>query len=388
MELIRRCWAEIDLDQMEQNYHALREKIKPETLMMGVVKADAYGHGAVHCARLLAQLGINWFGVSNISEAVQLRQGGITQPVLILGYTPPECAAVLAQHNITQALYSAEYAHSLGEAAQKAGVKVEVHIKVDTGMGRIGFACDNRQDFDMLCALGQSSCLKVTGIFTHFAVADEKGRGEEYTRDQFERFTAFCHKLEQAGLKVGLQHCCNSAGILRHPEMQLDMVRAGVSLYGLLPSADCGESICTYPVMSWRTVVSLVKEIKAGQTVSYGRTFCAEKPMKVATISVGYADGYSRGYSNRGYVLIGGQKAPIIGRVCMDQCVVDVTHIPNVSMGDRVTLAGVDQDEAISFDDLAELSSTINYEMVCLVGKRVDRIFLKDKKQIAAEGLI
>lgn len=388
MELIRRCWAEIDLDQMEHNYHALREKINPETLMMGVVKADAYGHGAIRSARLLADLGINWFGVSNISEAVQLRQGGITQPMLILGYTPPECAAILAEHNITQTAYSRDYLSALSAAAQQAGVKVDIHIKVDTGMGRIGFADNASEDFDALVGLRQSSPLKVTGIFTHFAVADEKDSGDSYTREQFERFTRFCGRLEEAGLKTGLRHCCNSAGILRHPEMQLDMVRAGVSLYGLLPSADCSDSITTYPVMSWRTVVSLVKEIAPGQTVSYGRTFCAERAMKVATISVGYADGYSRSYSNRGYVLIRGQKAPILGRVCMDQCVVDVTNIPDVAMGDPVTLAGCDGDESITFDSLAKLSSTINYELVCLVGKRVDRIFLKDGQQIAAEGLI
>ena len=388
MELIRRCWAEIDLDQMERNYCALREKIKPETLMMGVVKADAYGHGAVRCARLLADLGINWFGVSNLSEAVQLRQGGITRPVLILGYTPPECAAILAEYGITQTVYSREYLSALSDAAQKAGVTVEVHIKVDTGMGRIGFCDSSNQDFEALCGLRQNTFLKVTGIFTHFAVADEKDSGEEYTKEQFDRFIAFCGKLEEAGLKTGLRHCCNSAGILRYPQMQLDMVRAGVSLYGLLPSADCAESITTYPVMSWRTVVSLVKEIAPGQTVSYGRTFRAVQPMKVATIPVGYADGYSRSYSNRGYVLIRGQKAPILGRVCMDQCLVDVTHIPGVAMGDRVTLAGCDGTQTITFDGLAKLCSTINYELVCLVGKRVDRIFLKNGRQIAAEGLI
>ena len=388
MELIRRCWAEIDLDQMEQNYHALREKLKPETQMMGVVKADAYGHGAIRCARLLADIGINWFGVSNLSEAVQLRQGGITQPMLILGYTPPECASLLAEHHITQTAYSRDYLSALSAAAEQAGVTVDIHVKVDTGMGRIGFSDSDPQDFAVLCGLQQSSSLKVTGIFTHFAVADEKDSGDRYTGEQFERFTRFCSKLEEAGLKTGLRHCCNSAGILRHPEMQLDLVRAGVSLYGLLPSADCEESIVTYPVMSWRTVVSLVKEIAPGQTVSYGRTFCAEKPMKVATISVGYADGYSRSYSNMGCVLIRGQKAPILGRVCMDQCVVDVTDIPDVTMGDYVTLAGCDGEETISFDSLAKLCSTINYELVCLVGKRVDRIFLKDGKQIAAEGLI
>ena len=181
MELIRRCWAEIDLDQMEKNYHALREKIKEETMMMGVVKADAYGHGAVRCAHLLAELGINWFGVSNISEAVQLRRSGIDHPMLILGYTPPECAALLAENNITQTIYSPEYALALEQAAQQAGVCLSVHVKVDTGMGRIGFNCDSQSDFESVCRLKDSKSLQITGIFTHFAVADEKGDGDLYT---------------------------------------------------------------------------------------------------------------------------------------------------------------------------------------------------------------
>jgi len=388
MELIRRCWAEIDLDQMEKNYYALREKIKTETMMMGIVKADAYGHGAVRCAQLLAELGINWFGVSNISEAVQLRRSGIMQPILILGYTPPECAALLAEHKITQTIYSPEYACALEQAAEQAGVYLSVHLKIDTGMGRIGFGCNSQSDFETICGLKDSASLKIGGIFTHFAVADEKGEGDRYTEKQFEQFTELCNRLQEAGVDVGLRHCCNSAGILRRPEMQLDMVRAGVSLYGMLPSSHCAEEITTYPVMSWRSVVSLVKTVQPGQSISYGRTFEAERPMRVATVSVGYADGYSRSYSNRGYVLIRGKKAPILGRVCMDQCVVDVSDIPEVAMGDRVTLAGCDGTETISFDHLAELSGTINYEMVCLVGKRVDRIFLQHGQQIAADGLI
>ncbi len=388
MEPIRRCWAEIDLDQMEQNYMELRGKLKPGTQMMGVVKADAYGHGAVQSARLLAELGIDWLGVSNISEAMQLRQGGIEQPILILGYTPPECADLLARHHITQALYSSDYACALSEAARQAGKKIDVHIKVDTGMGRIGFSPFVQEDFDLLCRLQHDPCLAVTGIFTHFAAADEKGEGEDYTSCQFVQFTQFCDRLEKAGLKLGLRHCCNSAGILRCPEMQLDMVRAGISLYGLLPSADCRNDVKTYPVMSWRTVISMVKTIEPGQTVSYGRTFKAEERMKVATLPVGYADGYSRGYSNCGYVLVRGKKAPILGRVCMDQCLVDVSNIPDAAMGEVVTLAGTDGSERITMDQLAELSATINYEIVCLVGKRVDRIFLRKGRQIAAEGLI
>ena len=388
MELIRRCWAEVDLDQMEKNYKALRAKTEEKTLMMGVVKADAYGHGAVRCATLLEELGMDWFAVSNIAEAVQLRQGGITRPILILGYTPPECAGILAEQNITQALYSAEYAAALTADAERAGVTVDVHIKIDTGMGRIGFAPESAEDMAAICALKDNPQIHITGIFTHFAAADENGDGMEYTKDQFRIFYDICQRLQDSGVEVGLRHCCNSAGILRCPEMQLDMVRAGISLYGLLPSNDCREDIVTYPVMNWRSVISMVKKITPGQTVSYGRTFMAHRAMRVATVTVGYADGYSRSYSNRGHVLIHGKSAAILGRVCMDQCIVDVTDIPEAAMGDVVTLVGREGDDCISFDHLAAMSGTINYELACLVGKRVDRIFLRYGQQIAVDGLV
>ena len=387
MEIIRRCWAEIDLDALKMNYIALRQKTAPGVQMMGVVKADAYGHGAVRCAALLAELGMDWFAVSNLSEAMQLRRGGITQPILVLGYTPTDCIGRLTEHRITQTVFSREYLQALTQAAQEAGVTAEIHLKVDTGMGRIGFSPEDEADFAAMAALNRNSALRVTGIFTHFAVADENGAGEAYTQAQFERFTALCGRLEAAGLNIGLRHCCNSAGIIRYPAMHLDMVRAGVSLYGLLPSGDCAGQIEPHPVMRWQTVISMVKEIAAGQSVSYGRTFTAPQPMRVATLSVGYADGYSRGYSGRGSVLIHGQEAPILGRICMDQCVVDVTHIPQAAMGDRVTLAGQDGAGCISFDRLAALSDTINYELVCLVGKRVDRIYLSQGRVVAADGL-
>jgi len=388
MNLMRRCWVGIDLDQMEKNYRALREKTDPHALMMGVVKADAYGHGAVRCASLLAQLGMDWFAVSNIVEALQLRRGGITQPILILGYTPPECAAALAENQITQALYSREYAEALADRAREAEVTVDVHIKADTGMGRIGFKPESPEDFEAILTAARSGVLRVTGIFTHFAVADENGEGMEYTNEQFRRFTGLCDRLTGAGVEVGLRHCCNSAGILRCPEMHLDMVRAGISLYGLLPSGDCRSDIETYPVMSWHSVVSMVKEIGPGQTVSYGRTFMAHRPMRVATVAVGYADGYHRAYSSRGSVLIRGKAAPILGRVCMDQCIVDVSDIPGAAMGDTVTLVGRDGDAQITFDDLAQLADTVNYELVCLVGKRVDRVYSRGGRDVAVDGLL
>ena len=254
-------------------------------------------------------------------------------------------------------------------------------------MNRVGFCPESQADFDALVGLWAKNSLRVTGIFTHFAAADENGGDSpEFTRSQFERFTGLCSRLRGAGLDVGLRHCCNSAGIIRSPEMHLDLVRAGVSLYGLLPSEDCAGDIRPHPVMSLKTVVTMVKTVPAGQPVSYGRTFTAPRAMRVATIAVGYADGYDRGYSNRGRVLVRGQFAPILGRVCMDQCMVDVSGVDGVTAGEVVTLAGVDGEQAITMDDLAALSGTISYEKVCLVGKRVTRVNLRHGRVAEVEG--
>ena len=385
MKYLKRCWAEIDLDQLERNYLAIKEKLSPGCKLMGVVKADAYGHGE-HCiSKTLEELGADWLAVSNIEEALSIRSGGVKLPILVLGATPAEYAKELAEHNITQTVFSRDYAEALYEAASAAKVRLDVHIKLDTGMNRIGFNPEEPEDMSMLLELYRSKYINWTGVFTHFASADETSEdGVAYTKMQFNRFIKACNLLESEGVSLGLRHCCNSAGAIHFPEMQLDMVRVGISLYGLLPSPECAEYITPYPVMSLYAAVTMVKKLKKGQQVSYGRIFTAPHDMVIATIAIGYADGYDRNYSNRGWVLLHGKEAPIVGRVCMDQCMVDVTDIPEVKVGDIATVAGTDGDAVLTMDDLAALSDTINYEKVCLVGKRVTRLYKRHGQVVEA----
>lgn len=385
MKFLKRCWAEIDLDQLERNYKALREKLSPGCRFMGVVKADAYGHGE-HCiAKVLEELGADWLGVSNIEEALSIRSDGVKLPILVLGATPVEYVRELAEHNITQTVFSRDYAEALYEAASAARVRLDVHIKLDTGMNRIGFHPEHPEDMAMLLELYRCKYINWTGVFTHFASADETSEdGVAYTKNQFNHFIKACDLLESEGVSLGLRHCCNSAGTIHYPEMQLDMVRVGISLYGLLPSSECAEYITPYPVMSLYAAVTMVKKLQKGQQVSYGRIFTAPHDMVIATIAIGYADGYDRNYSNRGWVLLHGKEAPIVGRICMDQCMVDVTDIPEVKAGDIATVAGTDGDAVLTMDDLAALSDTINYEKVCLVGKRVTRLYKRHGQVVEA----
>ena len=385
MKYLKRCWAEIDLDQLERNYHAVKEKLSPGCKFMAVVKADAYGHGEHRISKAVEELGADWLAVSNIEEALSIRSGGVKLPILVLGPTPAEYARELAEHNITQTVFSREYAEALYEAASALRVRLNVQIKLDTGMNRIGFNPGLPEDLAMLVELYRCKYINWTGVFTHFASADETGEdGVSYTRKQFDRFMEVCALLEAEGISLGLRHCCNSAGAIHFPEMQLDMVRVGISLYGLLPSPECAEYITPYPVMSLYAAVTMVKPLHKGQAVSYGRIFTAPKDMMIATIAIGYADGYNRNYSNRGWMLLHGKEAPIVGRICMDQCMVDVTDIPEVQVGDIATVAGTDGDATLTMDDLAALSDTINYEKVCLVGKRVTRLYKRHGQIVEA----
>lgn len=366
-----RAWAEISLDNLSYNFRQVRAATKAK--VMSVVKADAYGHGMEQVARRLHAEGTDWFAVSNIAEALELRRY-VDEPILILGYTPPECAGELGAAGISQAVYSPEYADSLSASATAAGVSVKVHIKVDTGMHRIGFNSTTAADeVARVCGLGG---LIPEGIFTHFASADRDGdRDGRYTRGQYEQFTAVIDRLNDAGIKFEYRHCCNSAAIFTYPDMHLDMVRAGIVLYGLEPSSEV-ELPALKPVMELKSEISMVKTLPAGCDISYGRTYTTEREMRVATVAIGYADGYQRSYSREGYMLVGGKRAKIVGRVCMDQLVIDVTDIAGVSQGDTVTLFGADGGERLSVNKLAEWGGTINYECVCLIGKRVPRVYL------------
>ncbi len=373
---LKRTWAEIDLDRLQSNLRRIKNAAG-NSLVMAVVKADAYGHGAVMAARALCEAGADWLAVSNLDEAIQLRNAGLISPMLILSYTPPEEVALLAKHNITQTVVSSTHAKALSDAAVKANVTLDVHIKVDTGMTRVGFLAETTagtvDDIAAACAL---PALNPSGIFTHFAVADEP-QGDDFTRAQFERFMSIVNALEEKGVTFALRHCCNSAATLRYPDMHLDMVRPGLILYGLYPDAWMETTLPLDPVMSLRTHVSHVKTVPADTAISYGRQYTTSEEEAIATVPIGYADGYTRRAQGKAYMLINGEKAPVRGRICMDQCMLDVSGIDGVEAGTLVTAFGRDKGVDLPVETYAAWSDTINYEIVCAVGKRVPRVFLQ-----------
>lgn len=381
MEFERRCWAEVDLGALRRNYHLI-EEAAAGAQVMAVVKADAYGHGDLAVAALLDEEGAAWFAVSGFEEAVRLRRTGLAKPILILGYTSPASAPSLAINGITQTVFSMEYAQRLSAAALHAGVTVNIHLKVDTGMGRIGFSAvdDPGRAVAEMAEVCRLPGLAVKGIFTHFAVADSLAAADKaYTRAQYERFTQAVRGLEERGCQVGLRHCCNSAGTVAWPEYHLDLVRPGIILYGENPSDDvCLPGLC--PAMRLKAVVSMVKEVQAGDAISYGCTFTAPAPMRLATLTIGYADGYPRALSGRGVVSLHGRAARVVGRVCMDQMMVDVTEIPQVQAGDVAVVFG--DHVAHSVDDIARAEGTINYEVLCDIGRRVQRVYVENGAEV------
>ena len=387
MDFFKRCWVEIDLDKIEHNYRLIR-KLIGDKKMISVVKADAYGHGVEFVANKLDSIGSDMFAVSNMEEAQQLWRGDIEKPTLILGYTPPEYAEKLAELKIRQAVFSADYAKALSDAAVKCGKQVYVHIKLDTGMHRIGFDSYTDEGVAEAIAACRLPGLIPEGVFTHFAAADRDGDSDgSYTRAQYDRFVTAIDKIEQSGIKFEIKHCCNSAAILTHSEMHLDGARPGIIMYGLMPS-DMLENPGFEPVMSFKSVISMIKRLPAGMDISYGRTFTTPRDMTVATVTVGYADGYQRKLAEDGYVLLHGKRAKIIGRICMDQMMIDVTDIPQAAVGDTVTLFGRDGDEEITVDSIAARLGTINYELVCIIGKRVTRVFKSGSDVVAVRSLI
>ena len=385
-EFFRRTWAEVSLDAIDHNFKMIQKQLKPETLICCVIKADAYGHGAEILAKEYEKLGADWFAVSNLEEAMQIRSAGISLPILILGYTPPCMAAQLSKLNIAQTVLSAGYGRELSVQAVKAGVTVRVHIKLDTGMSRIGFMYQNPvrdggviDEIEEVCKLPS---LDPEGVFTHFAVADEGNDGRAYTVMQFDNLMRAVALLEQRGIAFKIRHCANSAAIFDYPDMQLDMVRPGVILYGLMPSDMMKNTIELMPAMELKSIVSLVKMIEPQTSVSYGRKYIAKRPVKIATVPIGYADGYPRHLYIKASMLVRGHKAKIIGRVCMDQLMLNVTSVPDVQEGDVVTVFGRDGDASITLEELAAYNNTINYELVCMISKRVPRIYYKGGKEV------
>ncbi len=372
----RRTWAEIDLDKAEHNYRAVKQAVGNGVKVCCVIKANAYGHGAIRMAAFYQRMKADYLAVSNIEEALQLRKKRITLPILILGYTPEECAGVLALHQITQSVYSYEYGKKLADCAAALGVQVKIHIKLDTGMGRIGFLCreDGDRELEQAAEICKSPSLIPEGIFTHFAAADENVDGDAFTNEQLQCFLDGVAYLERAGIQFAIRHCANSAAIFDHPECHLDMVRAGVVLYGLKPSDKLRRLPDLQPVMTLKSVISHVKDVYPGQTVSYGRTFLATRKTSVATVPIGYADGLWRANGmSECYMLVNGKYAPIIGRICMDQLMLDVSEI-DCQVGDVVTVFGADR--LCSADALARRNGTIHYEIVCAIGERVPRAFI------------
>ncbi len=374
-----RTWAEIDLDAAENNFLKLKNAAGGRKTC-AVIKANAYGHGAVRLGRLYSALGADFLAVSNMGEALELRGAGISLSILILGYVAPECAEAAAKNNITLAVYSLPYAKALSKAASAAGVTLDVHLKFDTGMGRIGFFTSEEGENSLRDALfaARLEGLSVTGAFTHFATADggDSSEDRDYTLKQAERFVLAKAYMISHGVKLPLCHTSNSAATLDYPDLAHDMVRLGISLYGLLPSFDVKNTLAPEPVMTLKSVISHIKTVEKGTGISYGRTFIAEKTTRVATVPIGYADGFFRSSSASGVRLtVRGKDVSILGRVCMDQLMIDITDVPDVELFDEVVIYGAGAFE--SADSFALKNGTIGYECVCAVSHRVPRIYLK-----------
>ncbi|NLO38700.1 MAG: alanine racemase [Ruminiclostridium sp.] len=376
-----RTWAEINLDHIGHNVREIAKRVGKMTEMMAVVKADAYGHGIFETVPTLLESGASRLAVSMLDEAIQLRDIGVKVPILVLSYTDPVRAEEIIEYGITQTVFSHDLAQALSKAAVKLGKQARIHIKIDTGMTRVGFSPGYSAIKDVV-EINQLPGIIIEGLFSHFASADEAER--EYTLLQYEMFESIVQELNRIGILIPVKHISNSGGILQYPTLDLDMVRPGIILYGLYPSDEVDKTVIELkPAMSLKAKVVMVREVEPGVPVSYGRTYTTKRKSRIATIPIGYADGYSRLLSNTGRVLIHGEYAPVLGRVCMDQCMVDVTDIPTpVKTGDEVVLFGKQGNREITVEEVAALSQTVNYEVVCLIGKRVPRVYLKEGKVV------
>ena len=378
MNMCKRGYAQVDLDAILHNMRHMKDNLEPHTKMLGVIKTDGYGHGALEIAHCLEPLDYMYgFAVATAEEAFALRKAGVKKPIVILGYTFPYSFERLAQEEIHLTVFRTDSLSELSCAAAMAGKKLKVHIKVDTGMNRIGIRPDDT-GYAFVKELLFCEHLEIEGIFTHFSRADEADKA--LTAMQFELFCSFVDRVEKGlGIHIPVKHCANSAGIIEHPMTSLDVVRAGISLYGLYPSEEVSrDNVQLMPALSLYSTIVYIKDITSGESISYGGTFTANRPMRIATVPVGYGDGYPRNLSGKGTVLICGKKASILGRVCMDQFMVDVTDIPEAKEGDAVTLIGRDGKEQISVEMLSALSGRFPYELVCDLGKRIPRVFKRN----------
>ncbi|NNG67470.1 alanine racemase [Caldanaerobacter subterraneus] len=370
---IRPTRVEVNLDSIVHNFREIKRVVGDRVKVMGVVKANAYGHGAYHVAKVLVENGVDYLAVATVEEALELRSCGITTPVLILGYTPLSQAGEAVEKDVTFTAFDLKYVKELGEIASRKGKKAKIHVKIDTGMGRIGYT-----DFDLaereIEEMSKLEGIELEGIFSHFATSDEKDK--DYAREQFERFADMLKRLEKRGVNISLKHIANSGAITDLNYAYLDMVRPGITLYGSYPSDDVNKILDLRPAMNFKTKIVYIKEVPENTSISYGRTFITKRPSKIATLPIGYADGLNRLLSNNHEVLVRGKYVPIVGRVCMDQTMIDVTEVEGVEVGDEVVIFGEQEGKRITADDIAKKLRTIPHEVYCGISRRVPRIYI------------
>ena len=378
--MYNRTWAEIDLDAVKYNIKEIRRVADKNAMVMAIVKSDAYGHGVTEISKVLLSNGADRLGVACLDEAIQIRRAEIESPILIIGASQNEDAFDIVKYDITPAVFSKDFAKALSNEAQNQNKICKIHIKLDTGMTRIGFntgICDEKI-CDEIIEISKLPNIEIEGIFSHFSTADEKNT--DYTYQQFERFMTVCNMLDSRGLNIPVKHIANSAAIMMYPKMHLDMVRAGIILYGFYPSEDVDKNILKLKkVMTLKSRITRVNNAVENRGVSYGKSYITKGNMKIATVPIGYADGYTRMLSGKAKMIVNNQAVDVIGRICMDQCMIDVTNVNNVNVGDEVTVFG---SETVTADYLAKMLSTINYEIVCMVNKRIPRVYLENKKVV------
>ena len=375
-EAKRSAWVEVNLTHLDFNIKSILRKVGPSVEVMGIIKADGYGHGAIPVAEVLRQNGVKSFGVATLHEAIALREAGATETIVLLGLTPSEYADILVQYDLTPVVMYSDNAKAFSDAAQTAGKTVEGYVAIDTGMGRIGYLADDLSALEDIKKINALSHFHMKGVFSHFATADALDKSFAHLQES--KFQAFTSAMEEAGITVPSKTFANSAAIMELPSTHLDTVRPGIVLYGCYPSSEVDPAALDIkPVMSVKANISRLVRVPVGFSVGYGRKFIAQRESMIATLPLGYADGYPRPYSDVGWVLVGGKVAPLAGNICMDQCMVDVTDVHNVKVGDEVILMGTDGTHTILADDIGLATGTINYEIVCAFGQRLPKVYIK-----------
>ena len=375
-EAIRPVWAEINLSNADYNIKKIREKVGPDKEIIGVIKADGYGHGSVKMAEVLRENGVKTFAVATLQECIVLREAGAMEDIIMLGLTPDMYADTIVKYNITPVVNSAANAKAISDAAESHGVEVSGLVAIDTGMGRIGYLTDDEEAISDIKKIEALPNFSIKGLFSHFATADAADK--TFAKLQEERYNSFVEKLEEAGVNIPMKTFANSASIMEIPSVYFDAVRPGIILYGCYPSDEVDKNeLSIKPVMSVKANIVHIKEVPEGFSCGYGRKFIAERPSVIGTIALGYADGYPRPYSSQAKVIVNGQFAPIAGNICMDQCMIDLTDVPNVKVGDEVIIMGSDGKNTILADDIANATGTINYEILCAFGQRLPKVYVK-----------